>query len=335
MKPVKAVFEADFLKLGEKLRGLDLPSGRDLNRQNLRERIVSSGRRILELNPAAPALEVGMLCADSSSAEKELRYHALWGVHSVCVHCVFDGRLHDDVLVGHGKVSYRDLAYSSEIDFGSIVPYSEVDSRANSLRVFHELDSLLDAIEEAKTEGRRANYILVDGSLHTNLENLSKKAGSEKEGSMALEALKKLLKLSNVVGCVEDSHATDLARELGFDYTNMLLFDVALNPGEYVVDERNNISICYVKLPGKKVSYLPSNTSAPLTVRWEFNKKDFKNDLNAIAGMWLSEDDLVHPQPYPLRIADYLTRSIRIHGVLDELVRERDLEQKFRELREI
>jgi len=337
MKPVNSFFDMDFSSLRTRWNDISFDSGRSLSKEDVRAKIISSGRSIEKLSPEKINLEslnVGFACADSSSALRELRYHALWGVHSVCVYGIFDAAGCADVLAGHGKVNYKDLLFSSDINLGSIVPYAEVDSRANSLRVYHELSALDKCVCELSSQGRQVDYVLLDGSIQTNLKNLTSKSGGFKEDAMALSALKKLMREKNLVGLVEDSHATDLAGELNFEATNMLIFEVALNPMEYVAEERDGIVVCYLKLPRKRLSYLPTGESTPLTVRWEFNRKDFDVALNVIAAVWLAEDDILHPQIYPLRVADYLTRRVRVGGVIDGFVLEKGLERKYRELRE-
>ncbi|MCX6694693.1 MAG: DNA double-strand break repair nuclease NurA [Candidatus Altiarchaeota archaeon] len=335
MKPVKPFFDVDYSLIEDMFHTVDLASGRDLEKDSLRSLLSSHGCEVKEVK-TKPEIsgELGIICGDSSNAVRELRYHALWGVHSTCVYGVFDGREYPDTLSGHGKIIYRDLLYSSDIKFGSIVPYSEVDSRANSMRVQSELSFLTKCVEEVSVEGKSVDYVLLDGSILTNLQNLRKKGEDFPETQKALKALKDLMKRENLVGMAEDSHATDLSRELGFDYTNMLLFDVALDPMEYVVDERDGVYVCYVKLPAKKLTHTPSGVGAPMTVRWEFNKKGFEDDLNKLAFLWTLEDDLLHPQLYPLRLADYFTRQVKIGGILDAIVQERKLDLKYRELRE-
>ena len=337
MRPLRGFLDADYTRLEGAFNDVGLDQARALEAHDLRSRILSSGRRIENLETESSLTKpkgAGFLSGDSSSAVRELRYHALWGVHSACVYAVYDGVEHEDVLVGHGKVRYRDMLYSSELKVGSIVPYSEVDLRANSIRVLREVSHMLRCLEELSSEGRRVDYVLLDGSMQTNLRNLAGKGGGFKEDSEALAALRKLMSHGNLVGLVEDSHATDLSRELGFDYTNMLLFEVALSPGEYVTDERDGVFICYIKLPSKAVDYLPSRTASPLTVRWEFNKKDFRDDLNLLSGIWLSEDDLLHPQLYPIRVTDYLTRKLKVGGILDSFAQEKGLDLKYRDMRE-
>jgi hypothetical protein len=113
--------------------------------------------------------------------------------------------------------------------------------------------------------------------------------------------------------------------------TDLLLCEIALNPNEYVeVDEL--VCVRYLKLAGKKVEYQQSLTS-DLTVRWEFTEKagDY---MQALAYMWSLETDILHPQIYPLRAADYLTRKIKVSGILDEVVSAKNLKLKNRERRD-
>ena len=298
----------------------------------LREKLSAAGFKFNSLNPKPRKSR--FLAADSSFAVKELRYHALWAAHAAALHALYDGSMHHDALVGHGALPYTGLLYSSYVVAGEFIPYSDLDVRGNSIRVEFEFDSLMKALGELDSEGLKPDFILVDGSLYTNLRNLEGRESVYEEHARASASFRRVLASGRVVGMVEDSHATDLSRELGFNFTNMLLFDLSLKPGEYVVDLRDGISICYVKLPPKRLPYLAAGESRPLTVRWEFNYPGFEGDLDLLAGVWLREDDLLHPQLYPVRIADYLTRGIRVSGLLDRVAAERNLELRHRELRE-
>jgi len=310
--------------------GFEVGAHSEVKRDILRDGISSLGLRIMTFEPE-PGISC-LLAADTSSALNETRYNALWGAHSVAVRCVFDGRSNSDVMAGHGSIPYRDLCYSDYLEVVEIIPYSDPDVRANDMRVKFEFESLLKAYEESKSDGAKPDYILIDGSIYTNKRGLNAKS-EYPDAEDAKEAFERILGLGGVVGMVEDSHATDVASKLGYNFTNMLLFDLALEPGEYVLDVREGVNICYIKMPSKRVPYLPQGYSSPQVVRWEFNYDGFEGDLMRLAGIWLSEDDLMHPQIYPLRMADYLSRKVKVGGLLDEIVQRKDLPLKFRQLR--
>jgi hypothetical protein len=314
------------------IRGFTFRKRQSLKADDLRRALAGAGCKVKRLAPSPR--KARFLAADCAIAFKELRYHALWAAHAVAVSALYDGKRHRDMVVGNGTLPYDSLLHSGYVGVGEFVPYSDIDVRGNCARVDFEFGSLLRARDELCSEGIVPDYTLVDGSLYTNLSNLKAKDGDFPEAKRAGVSFRGALSSGKVVGMVEDSHATDLARELGFDFTNMLLFDVALDAGEYVVDLREGISICYLKLPPKAMPHLPSGRSPPLTVRWEFNWDDFEDSLNLLAGIWLEEDDVLHPQIYPLRIADYLTRTVKVGGILDEIVAGNNMELKYRELRE-
>jgi hypothetical protein len=302
-----------------------------LDPRELRAKITGSGRLIGQLAPKArPA---SFLACDCASATAETRYNALWAGHAVAVYAEFDGARHHDALVGHSTIPYGGLRYGSYLSAREFIPYSDVDVRSNLARVAHESTSTLEAHRELAAEGRRPEFTLIDGSIHTNLSSLEERLDYP-EYSQARDSFKAVLGLGKAVGIVEDSHATDLARELGYDFTNMLLMDVALEPGEYVTDQRGGVSICYVRLPAKPMPHLPDGRTRPMTVRWEFDYGGYEDDLNLLSALWLAEDDHIHPQHYPLRIADHLTRKIKVAGILDEIRAKHGLEQKYRELRQ-
>ncbi len=49
--------------------------------------------------------------------------------------------------------------------------------------------------------------------------------------------------------------------------------------------------------------------------------------------MWALEDDILHPQIYPMRITDYLTRKINAGGILEKAASENNMLLQYRELR--
>lgn len=316
-------FDYDALekKIGEISKEL---KGRNFDRDGLREKILRD-YEIEKLKASRSKNEVRFLAVDSSTAKIELRYDALWGVHVVVLSAVFDSREHRDPIAD-GRIFYRDLMYDSHIDLGIFKPYSRIDDRLEFIRIQKEF-SLINSCDI------EADIFLIDGSLYTIMRkfNLREMRGI-KEYDDSLRAYNSLLR-KRTVGMVEDSHSTDFSRRFGIELTNLSLFDLILEENEYVVENRDGIWICYIKLPSKKLSY-KLKRSRPLTVRWEFSYPEFRRDLENLVYIWSLEDDILHPQIYPLRIADYLTRRIRISGILERLVRENDLELRYRERRE-
>jgi hypothetical protein len=299
--------------------------------EGARGALEAAGLRPKPLSPSPR--EASFLAADCSSAAKETRYNALWGAHAAAVYGVWDGVGHGDMVVGNGSIPYRQLSYSSRVELGELVPYSDVDVRSGAARAAVEFSMMLSASAELADAGQAPDFFLVDGSLRTNRDSLADDAGYP-ELSRAREAFEGVLALGKVVGMVEDSHATDISRSLGMGFTNMLLMELALRPGEYVAQEAGGIAVCHVKLPGKPLPYLPSGNSGPLTARWEFGHAGYEDDIALLAGIWLSEDDLLHPQLYPVRMADHLTRRVRVGGLLDEAASRLGLLKRHREMRE-
>ena len=301
----------------------------DLDASALREELTSSGLSIQNTLLNAPESSRSFLCADSSYAKRDVRYHFLYCLHTVVVKAVFALPPEKDVLVGQGTVYYNKLSYESWLDAGLIKPCSDVDARLNLLRLSSEMASL------ASLKGKIGDidYIIVDGSLSTIKKELSTSKGHPEHGK-ALKAFDALMDL-NALSMVEDSHATDVSSALSLTITNLHLFDVALKPGEYVSKEDDGIHVVYVKLPAKKVCYAPGDESLPFTVRWEFSYKEFEDDLSYLVGAWMCEDDLLHPQIYPVRIADYLTRKVKANGVLAQFAQKHGLEDKYRNRRSI
>ncbi|MFH1126277.1 MAG: hypothetical protein V1703_04060 [Candidatus Altiarchaeota archaeon] len=275
--------------------------------------------------------ETGFLGSDSSIAAKNVRYNALWGMHAVLLYGLFNGLENKDQLVGHGSVNYSSLMYDSHVDLGSFNPYWMIEHQMNCIRIEREYSSIVDGRQSLVDSGFRVDFPLVDGSLKTNSDNLSMRA-SLPAAEAALKAQERLLGLGRVVSMVEDSHASDISRRFGLNMSNLMFFNLVLRDGEYVVEE-GRFNVCYLKLPGKRLDYL-DGLSMPLTVRWEFSYPGFHDDLSLLASMWLKEDDVLHPQLYPLRIADYLTRRVNTAGVIDEIVGELKPELEFRDLRE-
>lgn len=281
---------------------------------------------------AIGARKTGFIGVDSSITAQNLRYHALWSMHCVSLYGLFDGKDNEDPLVGHGFINYSNLMYDSSIDLGSFNPYWMIEQQMNYIRIAKEYSTLFGGYEKLVESGVEVDFALVDGSLKTNSENLSVKT-SLNTVDKALDAQEKLLGLKRVVSMAEDSHSSDISRKFGLNMSNLMLFNIVLDEGEYVVDA-GKFNVCYIKLPGKKLAYL-GGKSTPTTVRWEFSYPGFEDDLSLIASIWLREIDLLHPQVYPLRIADYLTRRVKTAGLLSEVAREINSDLEFREMREV
>ncbi len=325
MKPLLPKFEFNTKILDEKFSKLtEKFIEHNPNRAMLRDKVLDSFS-IEKVDPKVPD-SLDFLAVDSSLVKKEVMFHAFWGINTVALKATFDGKNHDDPLA-NGKIRYSELMYELDLDIGELIPYSDVDKRLNSIRVLKECKFLLEF-------NNKIDYLLFDGSLCTTLQNLKKNTEYEEYNS-ALQAHEELLKTGKVIGMVEDSHSTDIAEKLGLNGTNIALFDIILEENEYIVSEHNNIYVCYIKLPVKSLSYTVSKKSKPLTVRWEFSHPGFLQDMRKLVGIWCLEDDLLHPQIYPLRITDYLTRRIKIGGILDELIRKNDLAPRYREMRRV
>lgn len=307
----------------------------DIDRKNLHEKIASNFQ-INRIIPRISKKEIKFISVDSSTVQKELRHCVLWGIHCVVLYARFDGNFHKDPMLGGDGILYRNLMYDSSINIENIKPYRGTESRSNSMRISTEYNSVLDSYKNLKSNGLDPDYILIDGSFYTTLKSLKRLASVEKysEHNSALEASEKLLNPGKIVAMVEDSHSTDIARRLNLNMTNLMLFEIALEPNEYVVETKDGVNICYVKLPAKKLNYLPSRRSSPIVVRWEFTYPDFEDDLSNLIALWCMEDDLLHPQLYPLRIADYLTRRIKVAGILDQIIKDNGLDLRYRYMRE-
>lgn len=278
-----------------------------------------------------PSEKSSFLCVDSSFIGRNLRFHGLWGIHCVCLHAVFAAAPVKDYLVGQGSVMYENLLYDSVVEFGVFKPYSDVDVRINLLRIGFELSFLLECKRRLASEGRGVDFLVLDGSLKAIESDIGGRENYA-EYSRAFSSLN-ALSGEKVVAMVEDSHASDLSAKAGFNFTNVQLFDLILEPGEFVVAESGGVHVAYVKLASKSLCHTPERKSEPFTVRWEFNYPDFRKDLEYLVGVWSEEDDLMHPQIYPLRITDYLTRKISVGAILDEHIKEKNLSRMFRDSR--
>lgn len=315
-------FNEKFAKVAASIKAPNISS------QDILDRLDDKGWKVERLNPTAAGGK-NLLCADSSFGCKHFRFTSLWAGHCVTVFTRYDGKTHKDPLTGSELTGYADIGYESFSDFGNITACSDADVASSLKRIKLEYESLVKSKKNLETSGEDVDLLLVDGSLSTVKKFLDSYLDDD-----AFDAQKNLL-TGNVASMVEDSRTVDISLTLGFDYTNTLIFDIALKPLEYVVDFTEDISTCYVKLPSKPVDFTPEGVGPPITVRWEFNYPNFKKDLEYLASMWYLESDIVHPQIYPLRLADYLTRKVKISSLLESLGREHNLKPQFRSLREL
>jgi len=310
------VLEDRFLKLKESLHT-------DVDSAELRDE-VSAQFTIKKLNPKAREGETRILAVDSSIVRREMRFAALWAIHTVSLFGIFDNSMHEDPLVGGKKILYRDLQYNSNLDIGKFESHDRLEENSNIIRITYEYKSLLDSYRELNSG---ADYLLLDGSIQTVLKRI-------KDNETLMNLYSELKSSGKLVGMVEDSASVGIARELGTKLTDIGVFDLALEENEFIVQEQDGVNVCYIKLPSKSLSYTPSRKSEPLVVKWEFAYPDFVPDLENLAAIWAREDDLLHPQLYPIRIADYLTRRIKAGGILDTFAKENEMEPRHRDMRE-
>jgi len=330
MKPLETDYAVGWEGVEGLIEGFKVKRRDDVDGGRIRDSLRDAGYGFKTVIPNPKPAR--FLAADCSISFRETRYNAIWAAHAVAVYACFDAKEHRDIVVGNGFTRYTDLRYSSYVKAGEILPYSDADVRGNLARMAFEFSSLGKAYEELG-DASKPDYILVDGSIYTNKRNLEDHKTEHPEGKEAHEAFEKALSLGKTIGLVEDSHATDLSRELGYGFTNLLLFDAALGDGEYVVDKRDGVNVCYLKLPPKPLPFFPSGMSQPLTVRWEFPWEGFDKALDALAGIWMEEDDIHHPQLYPVRIADHLTRRVKTSGILEGIANANRLLPRYRDLR--
>jgi len=322
-------FRFDTQYLEKKLQNMkEELKNREFDVDVLRDRLRENDFKIKKLKPKRPSDEVEFLVVDSSIVKNELRFYALWAIHSVVLRACFDNNTHTDPLIGD-EILYKNLMYNSYVDLGQIRPYKMVDERVNIIRISNEYKSLGKSYMELDDNGINIDFMIIDGSLYTNLQKLRKFRDDK-----GLKEFQRLRDNGKLIGMVEDSNAGDIAYKINANLTNLLLFDLVLNKNEFVIDRKGKINICYIKLPPKILSYTPDRRSKSMTVRWEFSYENFKSDLENIVAIWLLESDLFHPQIYPLRLADYLTRKIRMHGLIENLIKENEIELKYRDLRE-
>lgn len=319
MKPIGGHVKLDQERLQERVSRLTLEGEESLTRKQVRRLLSEKGLKIKKVRPENPGLTSFTAC-DASILKREYRYNAVWAAHTVTVRAAYDGKDHPDNLAGRKTIRYRDIKYESRVDLDVFQPYASLDERLDSIRENLESKSLI----QNKGEG---DVVLFDGSLAACLEKTRARKGHA-EHETALKNLEKLAG-QKLVSMVEDTHTSTISRMLGFNTTDLLLFQIALEPGEYV-SMKDVLTVCYIKLPGKKTEYTEQTDA--LTVKWEFTDKAI-DLMPKLAWIWLEEDDLIHPQLYPLRIADYLTRKIKVSGIIEEVAARKNLQPKNRELR--
>ena len=333
MEKLTADFRFDSAPIEEKLKKIagDLKK-KDFDADAFRKKVVSAGFAVRKLSPVLRKKST-FLAVDSSIVKKSLRQHAIWASHCVVLYSEFDGRGHQDPLA-QGMVPYGNLMYDSYLDLGAFSPYRHIESRANSLRVANEYSSLILSYKRAGLSD--VDYFLVDGSLQTTVRRLKDEVKMSKfpEHAKALNLHNELLALGKVIGLVEDSHSCDLSKKVGLDVTNATLMDIILSENEYVAFKKDGINVCHLKLPVKALNYTHERRSSPMVVRWEFSYDDYEADLGNLAALWLQEDDIFHTQIYPMRVTDYLTRRLKVGGMLDSLIEESGLEPLYRDMRE-
>jgi hypothetical protein len=333
MERLTADFRFDAAPIEEKLKRIagELAK-KDYDAEAFREKVISAGFTIKRLSPILKK-KSSFLAVDSSIVKKELRQHALWATHCVVLYSEFDGKAHQDPLA-QGLVSYGNLMYDSYLDLGVFSPYRHIESRANSLRVANEYASLILSYKRSGLSN--VDYFLVDGSLQTTVRRLKDEVRMSKfpEHSKALNLHNELLSVGKVIGLVEDSHSCDLSKKIGLEVTNSTLMDIILADNEYVAFKKDDINVCHLKLPAKALNYTHSRKSSHIVVRWEFSYDDYEADLGNLAALWAKEDDIFHTQIYPMRVTDYLTRRLKVGGMLDSLIEESGLEPLYRDMRE-
>jgi len=327
--PPSTTVEEVLASLKSELESLPCPTG-----EELRDLIEEKGYDICSFKPKTLPSSCRILTCDASNSVKELRYYCLWGVHSIALSAEYDGKLHPDPLLGGEPILYKNMGYDSKLKLGVLTPYKNIENRMQLKRMGLEYAHLLTSLKIMEREGMKPDFLLIDGSLVTSLNYLySQQSSPEYEEVRSIT--RELISMSNVIALVEDSYESKLALELGFPSTTLQLMDHILKEKEFVSFEaEGGVRVCYLKLPSKPLSYLPSQKSPPLTVRWEFTNSDFLPILEQIAGLWLQECDLLHPQLYPVRIADYLTRKVSVNTLLEEAVNRYGLKRKYREMRE-
>ncbi|MFC2153895.1 DNA double-strand break repair nuclease NurA [Candidatus Altiarchaeota archaeon] len=335
MKPLGPDFEAPYGLWEKKTSELSESIGsiESDKADGFRQLFLDAGFGLKRFNIVEPHAS-SFLAVDSSLAVRQLRYNILWTLHTVALYSSFDGKEHEDPLLGQEDIPYGGLMYDSAIDAGILQNSWNLDSKVNAIRSLHECKSLKENQEGLGEKRKTPDFLLFDGSLQSTLRFLGDESTNHDYCSEAKNLLSDLIKNGKMIGLVEDSHATDITSRFDLNISNLWFAHLVLRSQEYFCIPSGGVNVCYIKLPSKKVGFLPSRRSNPVTVRWEFGFPDFDKDLNLLASLWMQESDLVHSQLFPVRIADYLTRRISASGLLDQFVAENDLELSYRDMRE-
>src|SRR3989338_5087758 len=195
MRQLGLDFEFDSKAIEEKINALS-GNFKPLNfeRDVLREKLIDSGHRISNLGTASDIEQKSILSVDSSFIEKELQFHCLWALHAVVLYSKFDRLYHKDPIVGHGNVIYKDLMYDSVVDVGNILPYDQVETRGSFIRMAKEYEFLIKNYALLKEKDIDTDYLLIDGSIYTNISHIKKDMHEFQEYDSALEAHEKIIK---------------------------------------------------------------------------------------------------------------------------------------------
>ncbi len=306
----------------------------DVDREGLRHRLIERGYAIQSLDIPGHPKVTRVLAVDSSLAVKRYRFQTLWGVHGVAGYAVFDGKDHEDRLVGGEPIPYDDVRADSRVALGILHDAWDLSAQTGTLRTAEECRLIVEGLSALESEGRAVDAVLFDGSIATTLRSLAEDSQQGEAAARARRDLDAVLADKAVVGMVEDSHATDVSSSLGLSMSNLMLAELALSPLEYFSVMTRGVQVYYGKLPEKKVPFSPSGVSRPVTIRWEIAGAGDAAWLSRLAGMWAAERDLVHSQLYPVRLTDYLTRRIDVGAIVDEVAAGCDLEPSFRDSRE-
>lgn len=297
----------------------------------MRDIASGSGYSIKRFEPVKA--QASILCADCSFSVSELRHCAIWAAHAVSVYAKFDMQSHPDIVSGNGTQPYGSLMASNHVDMGSFIPYSDIEDRAKCARLMVELYSLSKAMDELAIICEEPGMVLIDGSILQTERALCRLYGDYPEFSAAKKMFEKVKSISGLAGLVEDSRACDICRGAGLNITDPLLFDLCLDPLEIAYKAFGDVTVCYLKLPPKELSYLAERVADPVIARWEFTGKNPLRNASEMAGMWMEENDILHTQTYPIRLADYLSRAIKTSGMIDEAIELYNLKTSFRHLR--
>ncbi|MFH1721846.1 MAG: hypothetical protein ABH950_04485 [Candidatus Altiarchaeota archaeon] len=335
MKPLRSDFQLPSGFFPEELNRLinTIKTDEEFDSLKLRERFLEKGHEIRRL-PSPKTRESSFLAVDSSSSVKAYRYQTLWGLNVIGLYASHDGRLHHDPLIGQKGILYGGLQVDSGFKLGVFQSAWNLDLQISAIRCHEELKFMRKCIEDMSTTGIKPDFLLVDGSLQTIFRYLNSEGGDSKTALETQTILNELLSERKIIGLVEDSHATDISTCFNPKMTNLGLSNLILEPNEYFIVQVGDVFVCYLKLPSKRVDFLPDRKSPPITVRWEFGYPEFVSDLANLVGIWLGESDIVHSQIYPIRVADYLTRKINVGGLLEDIGVKCDFEPSFRDSRQ-